>query len=326
MLKKISFLVVVFLMCMLMATISFAGGGPSIPISKLPHTISESGSYYITSNLTCTSGTIITIDADDVTLDLKGFTIIGGGISANYGIYVDGEQRNIEIKNGSIVNCWYGFRANTVGYEFRLIDLRITSSGAYGIYAKGSNHIAIRCIIADSGTYGIHMPDTGGHIVDSCIVYSSINGGIVVGNGSILRNNTAYNNNEYGIKGTASTIVYNTVYYQTKSGIIAMGESLVMFNTSYDNNQENTSSYAGIEVDGDNCLVKNNTVTNNNQDNIIITGSYNSIEENLVTGSTDGIDLGAAGGNLYINNRAANNTNDYSNTAGDTDGGGNISF
>ena len=39
------------------------------PISSAPFTISTSGSYYLTGNLTVTSGTAITIAADQVTLD-----------------------------------------------------------------------------------------------------------------------------------------------------------------------------------------------------------------------------------------------------------------
>jgi hypothetical protein len=43
------------------------------PISSAPSTISASGSYYLTANLTVASGTAIAISADNVTLDLNGF-------------------------------------------------------------------------------------------------------------------------------------------------------------------------------------------------------------------------------------------------------------
>src|SRR5437588_12623981 len=51
---------------------------PRTPISSLPYTVTNGGSYYLTANLTgvaLQSG--ITIQADDVTLDLNGFTLIG---------------------------------------------------------------------------------------------------------------------------------------------------------------------------------------------------------------------------------------------------------
>ena len=59
--------------------------------------------------------------------------------------------------------------------------------------------------------------------------------------------------------------------------------------------------------------------------NIIVAGSANSIEENLITNSTNGINFQGTG-NYFDNNRAAGNTTDYANTAGNTDGGGNVSF
>src|SRR4030095_6606576 len=47
---------------------------PRTPISTLPFTISSPGSYYVTSNLTGVAGQHgITINADNVTLDLGGF-------------------------------------------------------------------------------------------------------------------------------------------------------------------------------------------------------------------------------------------------------------
>ena len=50
------------------------------PIEALPFTISAPGSYYVTGNLTGVAGQHgITIDADNVTLDLGGFELVGPG-------------------------------------------------------------------------------------------------------------------------------------------------------------------------------------------------------------------------------------------------------
>ena len=50
---------------------------PRTPISSLPFTISQSGSYYLTRNLqfTAATGPAILINANYVTLDLMGFTL-----------------------------------------------------------------------------------------------------------------------------------------------------------------------------------------------------------------------------------------------------------
>ena len=55
------------------------------PISALPFTISQSGSYYLTGNLDGSTGGI-DITADEVTLDLMGFAIDGGGAVDDNGI------------------------------------------------------------------------------------------------------------------------------------------------------------------------------------------------------------------------------------------------
>src|SRR5450432_2839078 len=48
---------------------------PRTPISSVPFTIANSGSYYLTTNLTTTVSNAIVITANGVTLDLSGFTI-----------------------------------------------------------------------------------------------------------------------------------------------------------------------------------------------------------------------------------------------------------
>jgi hypothetical protein len=59
---------------------------PRIPISALPFTISASGSYYVTGNLTGVVGQHgISINADNVTLNLRGFEIVGPGGAATTG-------------------------------------------------------------------------------------------------------------------------------------------------------------------------------------------------------------------------------------------------
>src|SRR5450759_4084138 len=79
---------------------------PRTPISSLPYTISQPGSYYLTGNLGV-RGAIdgITVQADDVTIDLNGFELNGNGFGAS-GI-TEGvsspPRRNWRVYNGSIV-------------------------------------------------------------------------------------------------------------------------------------------------------------------------------------------------------------------------------
>ena len=75
---------------------------PRIPISSVPYTIDTPGSYYLTGNLVADVNVNgITIDADSVTLDLMGFSLIGPESASGYGIYIN-DRDNIEIRNGTI--------------------------------------------------------------------------------------------------------------------------------------------------------------------------------------------------------------------------------
>lgn len=57
---------------------------PRTPISALPFSISSPGSYYLTGNLTATAdGASITVSADDVMIDLNGFTLAAGSTAGH---------------------------------------------------------------------------------------------------------------------------------------------------------------------------------------------------------------------------------------------------
>jgi hypothetical protein len=83
---------------------------PRTPISSAPYTISAAGSYYLTGNLTVSSGDAIIIAADNVSFDLNGFTILStyaNGDGSGHGVNVTGgtsaaPRRNIEIRDGFI--------------------------------------------------------------------------------------------------------------------------------------------------------------------------------------------------------------------------------
>ncbi len=82
-----------------------------IPIPKSPEpsiagphfTITQPGSYYLTGNVDVATGNGINIEADDVTLDLNGYTISSNNPTAgNYGISFIGTRKRVSISNGHI--------------------------------------------------------------------------------------------------------------------------------------------------------------------------------------------------------------------------------
>src|SRR5215471_6496790 len=67
---------------------------PRTPVSSLPFSITNSVSYYLTTNLIAGSASGVSISADNVTLDLSGFELVGGSALIS-GIVVSGTHTNI---------------------------------------------------------------------------------------------------------------------------------------------------------------------------------------------------------------------------------------
>jgi hypothetical protein len=148
---------------------------PRTPISSAPFPISAPGAYYLTGNLTVSTGDAITISADGVTLDLNGFTISSTAAPAiGTGILLSGGRTNITILNGHIsggvtfydpgVGGTYtsgpGF-ANGIYYSgtvapvnAHVMNVSVSGCSLRGIYL-GFGGTVESCMINTVGSYGI---------------------------------------------------------------------------------------------------------------------------------------------------------------------------
>ena len=146
---------------------------PRIPITSVPLTITQSGSYYLTGNLQITAGdnTAISIQANDVTLDLMGYRLKGsGGAISEIGVLIDGHS-NVEVRNGIIE----GFSGSAVNSQAGSVGCRLTNLRVSNGFLNG---------LAIFGT---------GHVVDGCVV-SGYDAGIYASEGCIITNNIICNN------------------------------------------------------------------------------------------------------------------------------------
>jgi hypothetical protein len=146
---------------------------PRVPISTAPFTITEPGSYYLTTNLTVSGGNAITIAATGVTLDLNGFTIASTAPSATgYGILINSGLRNLTILNGFIQG---GVTNNGSGV--------FSGPGfGYGIYYSGSAPQNLRVSgVSVSGCqyHGIYVGDGASTTVENCVVLTVGSTGII---------------------------------------------------------------------------------------------------------------------------------------------------
>jgi len=150
------------------------GLGPKILLQKdVPITITEPGSYQLGSNLKVTNPnvTAITVAADNVTIDLAGFTIEGplaGEVGYGAGIMTSASagRSYVLVRNG-VVRGFYGAALPCVhlgGRGNRVEDLRVDNCPFGGIFV-GTSGVVTRCQVSD--TYvGIGL-ETGSMAVDN---------------------------------------------------------------------------------------------------------------------------------------------------------------
>ncbi len=209
---------------------------PRIPIpgSSSPtgaFVITSSGSYYLTGDRYANGGGIV-VTVDNVTIDLNGYSLIGGGYDVYPGVYMNSEN-NVEIRNGTIRNFQSGiYESNSDARNHRVIDVRAVSNSLQGIYLAGNSHMVKDCTASDNGAWA------------SSDVY-----GIYVGTNSTVTGSTANNNGA-----SASDDIY---------GIYADARSTVTGNTACNNGDWAGDGDAYGIFAGQGCTVTGNTACDN---------------------------------------------------------------
>ena len=141
-----------------------------------PYLIQDSGSYVLTSALVVTQAgqNAIWVQADQVDLDLNGFTIFGPGNTSVSAIYQSVANRGLRVRNGYVEN-WAGgtgasMGVNALGAQNTLEDL-MACRNSRGFYT-GRDAVVRRCIAFSNASslevYGIRVGD--GSQVQQCIV------------------------------------------------------------------------------------------------------------------------------------------------------------
>ena len=140
------------------------------PISA-PFSISASGSYYLTTNLTVSSGSAIIIAASGVTLDLNGFTLASTEPGATgVAIWLFGNLSDVAILHGHICGAVTNNGSGTFsGPGF-----------GYGIYATSSKNVQVAGVsISGILNYGIYLSQNDATLVESCTLHTIGNYGIL---------------------------------------------------------------------------------------------------------------------------------------------------
>jgi hypothetical protein len=224
-----------------------------------PVTLSQSGSYRLTGNLTLPDNntTGIEITADHVTIDLNGFSIIGPVVCHANPTGCSARGNGIGILAGDI---------GTAGRQgIKILNGSITGVGLDGIQITGDGNFIEKVTADSNGRNGILLTD--GTVVDCVamvngstgIAASSVRGSTAGQNRvdgirvtSLATGNVASANGLNGISAFNSTISNNTVQFNVQYGIDGGCPSSIVGNTALSNQAGN------INISGPSCVLSNN--------------------------------------------------------------------
>ena len=265
---------------------------PRTPVESLPFFISQPGSYYLTTNLTGTTGANgITILSSDVTLDLNGFALTGVPASF-HGIVLGGVVTNIVVRNGT-VRGWSALGiqgANARNSQFK--DLALADNGGDGISAGAGNSIS-GCVASGNATNGIACTD--GCIITGCVATSNGGAGIAAGNASTISGCLSRLNGTDGIQVASDCQVSNNHCVSNGQGGSGAGIHAQVTKNRIDSNHLVSNTW-GVKTDTSNLNIITRNTAIGNTTNYLFTGYQ-------IYGPTNNPTLGGeiTNGNAWIN-------------------------
>lgn len=230
-----------------------AGTGAT-QIFELPFSINQPGSYRLARDVTSPGGNGITINVSNVTLDLGGHTMNGGGVGVE-GVLLTGNLEGVTVQNGTITNwsnaaIFDGFSADT-GVVIR--EIRATNLGLEGLRLSESDALVIECVVTNAvgpGAGGA-APEGGAlsgqgiwvgnnsRIVD-CKVVNAGDEGILAGSNAVITgcivDGATFLEGAAGIAAANNAIIENCVVTNSASGGFAAGQQSNLSNCTATNN------------------------------------------------------------------------------------------
>lgn len=232
-------------------------------ITKLPFTITTSGVYCLTKNLPflvsgtpVTSGNAITINADDVVLDLNGHVLsndAAGNTTTTHGIEAVGRS-NVVVKNGIVRGFQYGINIQGGG-ENNVVDninadanliIAIINDASHGIVSHNRVTNTGNSSFASEFAYGICA--TGDHVR---IFDNSISGVSATGSGDALGigcttgapTHAVVRNNMISDVSSPSGVLVVGIYFHGGSNNIATGNQISDIDIGIDYANAGTGTY-----------------------------------------------------------------------------------
>lgn len=285
-------------------TLALAGGVVSGDAAGFPVSIDEPGSYVLTSNLSTAAldepaaTSAIVVSADNVTLDMNGFSISGPTVcscSTATSCMPTGAGGGIEVSslgvtglvvfNGTISGM--PDRGVQAGPNARIYELTVSGNGNSGATA-GANSLFDRVIATCNGAEGVVL--TGDGTADAITARSNKLAGIEIGTGAVVTSSTSDGNGGSGITGGAGSGVHNSSTRNNSGGGIVLGPDGTARGNSASGNTGPGFTLTGAS------LVSENKANNNTGVGFLLSAG-SGYEGNIATGNsagtiTGGVSLG----------------------------------
>ena len=259
----------------------------------------------------CTGDGLV-ITASNVTLDLNGHTIWGGG-GSDAGVSASGPDA-IRVLRGTI----RGFGGSGVelfnSTGSRVGGVTLAQNGT-GVTVIGDGFKASGDVVTSTASGSGFAIVGNDAVISGNTVFNTATGGIrVAGIRSTIANNTVSDSGSIGIElaigpnGASGAITGNAVTSSGQDGIDAVGRAAITQNTVTE------STGHGIEMSGGTATtvsnISGNATYDNTQDGIHVAQSNPTVKRNRASGNgNDGIEI--AGNNAVVtNNRTHDNPND----------------
>jgi hypothetical protein len=202
---------------------------PRTPISAAPFTITAPGSYYLTTNLTISAGTAINISANNVMLDLNGFTLFSTETPAASSVGISlNSVTNITIIRGCISGGvtnnggtygGSGFGSGIYYSGVQPVNARVSGVSVSGCRVNGlflgTSSMVESCTVNTVGNNGIVAQSVSDSLAQNCgntAVYAYANANNCFGYNSGSANGVYANtaNNCYGTSSTGTGVTAST--------------------------------------------------------------------------------------------------------------------
>ncbi len=283
-------------------------------ISEIPQSLDWPCSARLAGTLACKlpGENGITVNADDVTIDLAGHALVGPGSSSGHGIYQNATNRNLRVANGKALNWLGSMKAGVFagGSATVLTGLQV-STNYYGVFT-GSGSSLSACAAQGNRSIGLFV--SGASTLTGCTAIDNGDTGIFSYPGCSLTGCTAVQNGNNGISGSGCALASCTATYNHGDGIVAGDGGVLSGCSTYMNDGNGIHVLSGCLVTR--CSADHNGFGGTNDGaGIYASSTQNRIEDNLVTYNDRGIDVDGTA-NFIARNSARGNTVNWDVVAG----------